>query len=165
MKDLFIKFFKFGVVGGIGTFIDFAITAILMYMFGLQEFLSKDLETFFASGVDNVALVVMFANLVGFVVAATSNYFFNRIWTFNSKNPDVSSEYTRFFIVSLIGLVINLGVIYLCNIHVTWSFTFMGFFFSSFWIAKIVATFVVMFWNFFANNYFTFRRRKVLKNE
>lgn len=165
MKELFIRFLKFGVVGGIGTFIDFAVTAILMYMFSLEEYLTQSIGSLMSNGFDNIVMVVLFVNAVGFVVAATSNYFFNRVWTFNSKNPDVSSEYTRFFIVSLIGLAINLGVIYIFNTYSDWSFVIFGVFVSNFWVAKTIATGVVMFWNFFANNYFTFRRTKHLEKQ
>lgn len=165
MKELIIRFFKFGVVGGIGTFIDFGVVALLMYMFGLQDYLSQSIETIVDDGMDNVVWVVLFVNFVGFVVAATSNYFFNRVWTFNSDNPDVSSEYTRFFIVSVIGLAINLWVIYICNTYTDWGFTIGEIKVTNFWVAKTVATAVVMFWNFFANNYFTFGKRKILKNQ
>lgn len=165
MKDLFIKFIKFGIVGGFGTVIDFAVTAILMIMFGLGEYLSKSIEAVFSNGIDNVVMVVLFVNFIGFVVAATSNYFFNRVWTFSSKNPDVSNEYTRFFLVSLVGLGINLWVIYLWNANLNVNYAFWDMSITNFWVSKIAATFVVMLWNFFANYYFTFGKARNLENQ
>lgn len=86
------------------------------------------------------------ANTIGFVCAATSNYILNRIWTWGSDNPAVGTEYAKFFAVSLIGLGINTLILYICNEKIK-----MNFYFS-----KVLATGVVMLWNFFANNYFTF---------
>lgn len=158
MKKLITRFFKFGIVGTIGTAIDFAVTALLMVSFGLADYYSMSFEEIVAKGVDNVVYVVLFANTIGFVVAATSNYYMNRIWTWRSKNPNVGSEYTTFFVVSVIGLVINLGVIYWANRSLNWSFEIAGIYIASFWVSKTLATGVVMFWNFFANNFLTFRK-------
>lgn len=86
------------------------------------------------------------ANAIGFVVAATNNYILNRIWTWGSTSEQVGIEYAKFFIVSLIGLGINTLILYLMNEKMK----------INFYISKVFATAVVMLWNFFANNFFTF---------
>ncbi|MBO7490011.1 MAG: GtrA family protein [Bacteroidales bacterium] len=86
------------------------------------------------------------ANAIGFVVAATNNYILNRIWTWGSTNDQIGIEYVKFFTVSLIGLGINTLILYIFNEKLKLNF----------YISKVIATGVVMLWNFFANNFFTF---------
>lgn len=86
------------------------------------------------------------ANAIGFVVAATSNYILNRTWTWGSTNEQVGVEYVKFFAVSLIGLGLNTLILYIFNEKLKLNF----------YLSKVIATGVVMLWNFFANNFFTF---------
>ena len=86
------------------------------------------------------------ANATGFVVAATSNYILNRTWTWGSTNEQVGVEYVKFFAVSLIGLGLNTLILYIFNEKLKLNF----------YLSKVIATGVVMLWNFFANNFFTF---------
>ncbi len=86
------------------------------------------------------------ANAIGFVVAATNNYILNRIWTWGSTNDQIGIEYVKFFTVSLIGLGINTLILYIFNEKLKLNF----------YLSKVIATGVVMLWNFFANNFFTF---------
>lgn len=127
MTDFLFKFLKFGVVGISGTIIDFSITWFCKEKLKWNKFL---------------------ANSLGFTFAATSNYIFNRIWTFESTNPQVTREYFSFIVVSLIGLGINNGIIYL--LHEKGK--------MNFYLAKVFAIGVVMIWNFLANYVFTFRQ-------
>ena len=124
-KALFLKFIKFGIVGFSGVIIDFGFTYLTKEYLKAQKYL---------------------ANAIGFTVAASSNYFFNRVWTFHSQNPDIGMEYTRFFLVSLLGLGISTLVIYILN----------GRFKMNFYLAKLFAIGGVTVWNFFVNVYFTF---------
>ena len=124
-KAFLLKFLRFCCVGVSGTVIDFGLTWLCKEIFKIPKF---------------------FANAIGFVVAATNNYILNRIWTWGSTNENVGAEYTKFFIVSLIGLGLNTLILYICNEKLKF-----GFYFS-----KVIATGFVLLWNFFANNYFTF---------
>jgi putative flippase GtrA len=120
-----LKFIKFSLVGFSGVFVDFGITFLCKEILKIQKYV---------------------ANTCGFVLAATSNYFMNRIWTFHSTNPNIMLEFTRFFIIALIGLCINLLII--------WAMT--GKFKVNFYLSKVVATLVVTLWNFLINAYYTF---------
>jgi putative flippase GtrA len=80
----------------------------------------------------------------GFILAASSNYLFNRFWTFESNNPRVLVEYGTFIIISLFGLIINNLFLYLFEKKV------------NFYVAKFFAILVTTLWNFFANYYLTF---------
>jgi putative flippase GtrA len=124
-RTFLVKFIKFGMVGFSGVFVDFGITYICKEWLKIQKYV---------------------ANSIGFIVAASSNYFLNRVWTFKSQNPDVATEYTEFFIISLVGLGIANLIVFL--IH--------GKLKQNFYLSKLFAIGMVTIWNFFANYYITF---------
>lgn len=139
VKSLITKFIKFAVVGASGAVIDFGLTALCKGILGIPDLL---------------------ANAIGFTVAATSNYFLNRIWTWKSTSKEVGVEYAKFFIVSLVGLGLNsLFVFLLKDISIVPRFVYTTLDWD-FWVAKIIATAIVMVWNFLANNFFTFRKKR-----
>lgn len=87
------------------------------------------------------------ANSTGFACAVVSNYVLNRIWTFHSADPQVGIQFAKFTLVALVGLGMNNAIIYLLTER-------RG---VKFYTAKLVATGVVMLWNFGANYLFTFK--------
>lgn len=125
METLILKFFRFSLVGLLGMVVDFSVTYVCKECMKLQKYL---------------------ANTAGFLVAVCSNYLFNRYWTFVSQNPDIGEEFAIFAFVSLIGLVINNGILWLAHQR----------FKVPFYYAKVVAIGVTVIWNFFSNLYFTF---------
>ncbi|MCQ2308991.1 MAG: GtrA family protein [Bacteroidales bacterium] len=124
-KLLIYKFLKYAVVGFSGLFVDFGVT----YLFKEKAKINKYVS-----------------NALGFVCAATSNYILNRLWTFQSTNEDVATEYGSFMIVSAIGLGINSLVLWLLTDKFKWNF----------YVSKIFAIGCATLWNFFANLLFTF---------
>lgn len=128
--DLLMKFIKFGVVGFSGLFVDFGITWLTKEKFGVPKYV---------------------ANAIGFSSAASTNYFLNRIWTFESTNPEIMVEYGEFIIISLIGLVINTFILYLLVSKLKMNF----------YLAKVFAIGIVTIWNFFANVFITFNPDRV----
>lgn len=120
-----LKFIKFCIVGFTGVFIDFGTTFIFKEFFKVQKYV---------------------ANAIGFTTAATTNYFLNRIWTFQSHNPNITLEFGRFFMIALIGLGMNSLII--------WALS--GKLKMNFYVAKAIATVVVTGWNFLINAYYTF---------
>lgn len=86
------------------------------------------------------------ANSAGFIFAATSNYLLNRFWTFQSDNSRIVTEYLSFILISVIGLAINNGVVYLLTEKVRLNF----------YLSKLFAIGVVTVWNFSMNYFFTF---------
>ncbi len=119
------KFIKFGLVGFSGLFIDFGFTYICKEWLKIPKYI---------------------ANAIGFSLAASSNYFLNRIWTFHSHNPEIMMEYSQFFAISLIGLIINTIVLWIL----------VSKFKKHFYLSKLFAIAVVTLWNFFANYWITF---------
>lgn len=139
MRSFVVKFIKFGVVGTVGTVIDFAITWLLFSVLSANEYL---------------------ANTVGFIIAATANYIFNRVWTWRSRNKNVQTEYAKFIGVSLLGLVLNTLVIFAWLEMDGVAFEMFGYYIDEFWVAKVVATIAVMVWNFLANHFYTFKESR-----
>ena len=106
-----------------------------------------------------LGILPLISNALGFTIAATTNYLLNRTWTWRSKEKQVGVEYAKFFAVSLLGLGLNTLIIYLLTQKMSWTFlpdAWQGY---AFWIAKVIATGVVMVWNFLANNFFTFKKK------
>jgi putative flippase GtrA len=124
-EDFVFKFIRFCVVGFTGVFIDFGITFLCKEIIKIQKYVS---------------------NATGFTIAATSNYFLNRWWTFHSGNPDIVVEYSKFLFISIIGLGINMLILWILvskyNRH--------------FYLSKLFAIAIVTIWNFFANVAYTF---------
>ena len=119
------KFIKFCVVGGTGMGVDFGLT----YLFKEKVRVNKYV-----------------ANTIGFLVAATTNYMLNRIWTFQSTNPHYMMEFGKFFLISILGLGINTLVLWFFVTKVRFNF----------YMSKLIAIGVVTLWNFFMNIIFTF---------
>ena len=123
--ELLLKFMKFGVVGFSGVFVNFGVTYICKEWLKWNKYLS---------------------NMLGFAFAATTNYLLNRIWTFESTNPQIGTEYAKYFIVSLVGMGIDMLTVYLLNGKLKWNF----------YISKVFAIGASTLWNFLGNLLFTF---------
>jgi putative flippase GtrA len=124
--DLIYKLIKFMVVGFSGMCLDFSTTWFLKEKIKINKYL---------------------ANSSGFILAATSNYFFNRVWTFHSHNQQVITEYFSFITISVIGLGINNLIIFLLSEKLKMNF----------YLSKIFAIIVVTAWNFVMNYLITFK--------
>jgi putative flippase GtrA len=120
------KFVKFCVVGFSGMVIDFGTTWLLKEKIKVNKYI---------------------ANSTGFILAASSNYLFNRFWTFHSENPRIGTEYMSFILISGVGLAINNLIIFLLNEKMKLNF----------YLSKLFAIGVVTIWNFFMNYMITFR--------
>jgi putative flippase GtrA len=81
---------KFGLVGASGYLINLAVFALLTGDLGLHH-------TIAAVG--------------AFCVAVTSNFLWNRHWTFAASDGHAGFQAARFFTVSIAGLLINLGAL------------------------------------------------------
>ena len=82
-----------------------------------------------------------------FLVAVTSNYFWNRVWTFRDRRGGVAAQGMRFFVVSLVSLGANLLVL-----HVLIT---VG---AGKLVAQAIAIVLVTPLNFIGNKLWSFRR-------
>ena len=125
ITDIFIKFLKFGLVGVSGLAVDFGLTFLFKERIKLNRYV---------------------ANAIGFVSAASSNFTLNRLWTFDSADPDIANQYIKFIGVSFVGLLLSYTILKLIHEQLNWNF----------YLAKLIAIGFVMSWNFAINLIFTF---------
>jgi len=138
------RFIRFSIVGISGTIIDFGVFNILMQIMNVHPIAAK---------------------ITSFSIAVFNNYLWNRLWTYpESRNHPFFKQISQFLIVSVIGLFINTFIFSLSYqplIIFTEKILTNKFFISPDTIgpnlAAIIATIVVLFWNYYANRYWTFR--------
>ena len=137
------RFFKFAVVGTIGAAVDFGTLYLVHRVIGWPLVLS---------------------NTISFTLAVFSNFTWNRYWTYpDSRSKPITSQLVQFFVVNIAGWAINTGILRLLALPLTalvmnlalvagseaaYTLGYNG--------AKVIATGVVMFWNFFVNRLWTY---------
>lgn len=150
------RFIKFLFVGALGAIIDLGLTNFLMrFVFQVQS---------------GEVLPVVISACIGFTCAVSSNFIWNRYWTYpDSRSRRLRNQLAQFFLVSLFGLLIRAGVVallsapfsdligqlashHLINIdladNLQWKLGAN--------MAVILALVIVALWNFFANRYWTY---------
>ena len=123
MKKLISQFFKFGVVGVIAFIVDY----LSLYM--LTEFLN---------------VYYLISSIISFLLSIIVNYILSIKWVFDIKKKQSFKDVIIFTLLSTIGLLINLLVMYL-SVEV---------FKIHYMIGKLIATFIVMIWNFVTRKMF-----------
>lgn len=121
-----MRFIRFGIVGASGMIVDFGVTWLCKEKLCWNKYVS---------------------NSLGFILAATNNYFWNRLWTFHSESVEIAREYSTFVLIALVGLGLNNLIIWLLHEKAQLNF----------YLSKLIAIGCVMIWNFSMNYVFTFR--------
>jgi dolichol-phosphate mannosyltransferase len=119
---------KFGLVGGSGYLVNLGVFAFLSSNLGIHH---------------------LVAAVGAFVVAVSSNFFWNRHWTFAAGDGHAGFQAARFFAVSAAALLINLVVL-----EALVGGTSMGDL-----AAQAIAVAVAMPFNFLGNKLWTFASR------
>lgn len=125
VAELISKFIRFGVVGFSGLLIDFGFT----YLFK-----------------DKLKVNKYAANIIGFGIAVCSNFILNKFWTFEDSSGTYFVQFSLFFGIALVGLLINQSILFATH----------EYFKIRFYFAKVFAIGVVTLWNFGLNFFFTF---------
>ena len=123
MKKLISQFFKFGVVGIIAFIVDY----LSLYL--LTEFLN---------------VYYLISSIISFLLSIIVNYILSIKWVFDIKKKQSFKDVIIFTLLSAIGLLINLLVMYL-SVEV---------FKIHYMIGKLISTFIVMIWNFVTRKMF-----------
>jgi putative flippase GtrA len=135
------RFLKFAVVGVIGAVIDF----------GVMNLLSQ------AAGMPLVT-----AGTISFICAISSNFIWNRYWTYpDSRSRPLARQLSMFFAVNIAGVAIRIPILHFVEPPFLSLMEGMQIGpFSSEFLAKnltlALAVGIVMLWNFFVNRYWTY---------
>jgi putative flippase GtrA len=147
------RFVKFLVVGTLGFVIDFGLLTFLVELVGMPEFVMA------VTGLSHTVGLIS-ANTISFTAAVLSNFSFNRYWTYpESRSKRKRVQLPQFTLVSVIGLLLNNAILALLHTpfdRLLANFKGMPFTVNGYIPAKIVATIVVLFWNFYINRYWTY---------
>lgn len=123
-EKLFIQIFKFVIVGGVATVIDF------LSIFVFKEYLH---------------IPVLIANTLAFCIATVYNYIASIRWVFTvDESKNKKKTFVTFVVFSAIGLVLNDLIMWLT----------MELFNMYYILAKLVATCFVMIFNFVTRKLF-----------
>lgn len=123
-ENLLIQIFKFGIVGGIAFLIDYIV------LFCCKEF---------------IGLSVLLSAAIAFTVSVVYNYIASVKWVFDvNKEKSAKKNFVIFIILSIIGLIITEIIMWIgsdiMKIH--------------YLIVKIIATAIVMVFNFITRKIF-----------
>ena len=152
------RFLKFSVVGTFGAMVDFGTLNLL------QLSLLPPIEP-------HQGLKVALASACAFTAAVCSNFIWNRYWTYpDSRSRSIRKQLTMFFIINTMGLAFrslfiiltyhplgrfgakveeNLGLLTPPLTEATTNQIGSN-------LALLCAIVIVLFWNFFANRYWTY---------
>jgi len=98
---------KFGVIGVMNTLVDLGLLAVITFAF--RQYFEINSADLIIPG-----FILIYYSLfkgLSFIVANVNSYFWNKYWTFEADvSQKKSTEFIQFFVVSLIGLAINVLV-------------------------------------------------------
>lgn len=130
------RFAKFSIVGSLNFLVDIIILNSLSYITGFNK-------GFFAA----------VFSAISFLVANINSYYLNRKWTF--KDNEKKSRYKVFLMISIVGIAINMLIVYNFTTYINQSY-----FSDIVWlnISKIIATSLVIFFNYYSYKRYVFNR-------
>lgn len=160
------RFFKFVIVGAIGFVVDFGLFNLLIRPFDVLLSEGNSLYNILVGIGLNPDLVVnlgpTFAGTISFIAAIISNFLWNRYWTYpDSRNKSRRRQFVMFFLVSLAGILIRIPIITYLHVPLTDLFVTIPFLAPYAErlgenMALAISVVIVLFWNFFANRYWTY---------
>lgn len=134
------QFLRFAVIGGVNTLLDFAILNLLSWATGIYKG-------------DGIILL----NAISFTIAVINSYYLNKRWAFKDQGSDERGrKFMLFLIVSVIGAVINTGIVRVVSTNIDPMFGLS----AQLWLnaAKVLATGASLVWNFVGYKIFVFKK-------
>lgn len=135
---------KFVLVGGLNTLIDFGVLNLLMWSTDIYK-----------------GSLIIGLNAISFLTAVTNSYLWNKFWTFKQdreaqvEKESIGKEFTQFVVVSLIGISLNTAIVYLITTFINPISGLSPVLWAN--LAKVVATFISLAWNFLGYKFIVFR--------
>lgn len=123
-RELVIQIAKFGVVGVAAFIIDYGLFLLMTYAFGVEYLL---------------------ASAISFTLATIFNFAASMRYVFAGKKGQTrTQQFVIFFVLSLVGLGVNQLVLWICVAFFGWLA----------WVGKLIATVIVMAFNFITRKIF-----------
>jgi putative flippase GtrA len=137
---VFLQIVKFIAVGGLNTSLDLGILNFFIFISNITAGFGY----------------VIFKS-ISFILANINSYLWNKFWVFYSSDKKVILEFRKFFTVSIIGFLINVGT-------ATFIVNFIGkpnSVSGELWaiIGGVAAVFFSMLWNFLGYKFFVFKSK------
>lgn len=132
LKDGFaFQFGKFSVIGLSNSVVDLGVLNLLMLATGIKA-----------------GLIYSLFKAISFIFGMLNSFIWNKLWTFNAEGA-----FSHFFLVSMIGLVIN---VLIASIIVNG----MGLPQTAFWanFGALISFFFTAIWNFLGYKYLVFKK-------
>jgi putative flippase GtrA len=131
------QFIKFCIIGATSFAIDAVISTYLTFHYHMWWVLAKT---------------------ISFSLAVTNGFYWNQRWTFRAVGHRKHHEqYTMFFGVNIVGWLLNVFIMKMVFWAATGTFRGQHPKPGMWAVGTILATGIVVFWNFFANKHWTFK--------
>lgn len=140
-KFLFVfQLAKFLLIGVLATIVDLGILGLLIWISGITA-----------------GIFYSIFKGISFLIATCAKYLGDKIWAFEKKEmAGAGKEFSKFFLVTLIGLLINVGVASLVVNVMGPQFGLSDKIWAN--IGGIVAAFATVIWNFLGYKFLVFRK-------
>ena len=143
-KRGFRQLIKFAIVGASSTVINLAVLYLMLRLLHGHRYISTS---------------------IAFLVSVVNGYHWNRTWTFKAAQVKaLHTQFSQFFLVNLVGWGLDLLIIYLASTPIEHQLHLMEAAWSppkiervAVLAAQLIATALIVFWNFFANRLWTFK--------
>ncbi len=124
LRELTVQFAKFGIVGVIAFCIDYGLFLLMTYVFGVNY---------------------LVASAISFTISTVFNFAASMRYVFAGKEGQTrTQQFVIFFVLSLMGLGLNQLILWISVDMLVWLA----------WIGKLVATAIVMVFNFITRKIF-----------
>lgn len=150
------EIFKFLLIGGLATIVDYLFMALTLYLFNPSAY--NSFLSLFIGDYSPTTLASVVSTGVGFCFGLIFNYIFSIIFVFSASDTSKakgSKGFIAFTLLSLIGLAIHIVGMYvgydLCGINE--------------WIMKIILTAVVLVFNYVSRKLLLFNREKAPRKD
>lgn len=144
---------KFGVTGILNALVDLGFLTLITWF--LRGSFGIDSESVIAGAIPFITFYSLY-KATSFIIANINSYYWNKHWTFKKDGEEKKSSFVQFFIVSLIGFIINVVVasitFKLANIYPDISPDQAGL------LGAIAGSIIGLAWNFVGYKFIVFKK-------
>ncbi|MBQ9710224.1 MAG: GtrA family protein [Clostridia bacterium] len=146
------EIFKFLLVGGGATVVDFVVMSVTLYLFA-PKYYNGFFSVFFGSGYEPQTVATVVGTALGFIFGLVFNYILSLVFVFSGSDTSKAKTgggFLAFAGLSAVGLVIHILGMYV-------GYDLLG---INEWIVKIVLTLVVLVFNYLTRKLLLFKNKK-----